>query len=100
MDYKPLVRRTDSSPTSYSLQTLDARLNYVFRLYDASREESTIEPQLQIGFRENIDKLGAEGRAELLRYIKFKARNYEIARNRRETERYSKVVEYFIMNFL
>ena len=83
------------------IETLEVRLNYIDRLYSASRREYDLERSLQIGFRANLERhLTPEDRAELLRYIKFKIRNYEIENNKIKIKRLEGLKDYFLMNFM
>ena len=84
-----------------SRDLLDIRLNYALGLYDASINASSLTPEIQLTFRENIAKfMSLDERLELLRYLKFKARNYEIAGDKKEMKRYFSAADYLMMNFI
>ena len=85
---------------SSSISTLEARVNYVLLLYQASRDERAMHPELQIGFRNNFRFYSPEDKAEILRYLKFKAQNFSIERKHVEEKRYLEAIDYFTREFL
>jgi len=82
------------------IETLEARVNYVLSLYKASRDERAMHPELQIGFRDNFRFYLPEDKAEILRYLKFKAQNFSIERKHVEEKRYLEAIDYFTREFL
>lgn len=100
MSNEKVSKTIDYTRSSNPNELLEIRVNYALRLYESSRREDELSPELQIGFRKNIESLPLEERAEVLRYLEFKARNLDIIGDKKERARYIAVADYLYLNFI
>ena len=85
---------------SNAAYSIDSASYYALRLYDSSIKEDELGMEIQVGFRDNLNKLSLEEKLKVYDALRTKALVGEVTGNNAERDRHLEAALYFMVNFI